>query len=113
MNFNETLDANPALLTRRETESFTVTVECGGGNEYDGRLGLRISSIFVILVGFVLGSLTPVILARSPIRVPKITFFLAIFFGSGVIIATAFIYLLALAVKALSSPYLDEGSPII
>lgn len=112
MNFNETLAANTAFLARRETESFTVTVECGGGNEYDGRLGLRISSIFVILVGSLLGSLTPVILARSPVRVPKLAFFLAKFFGSGVIIATAFIHLLAPAVEALSSPCLDEGSPI-
>lgn len=105
MNFAET-------LARREAKSFTVTIECGGGNEYDGRLGLRISSIFVILAGSLIGSLTPVILARSPIRVPKLAFFLAKFFGSGVIIATAFIHLLAPAVEALSSPCLAEGSPI-
>ena len=29
--------------------------ECGGRNEYDGRLGLRISAIFVIGVGSMLG----------------------------------------------------------
>ena len=29
--------------------------ECGGGNEYDGRMGLRISAIFVIGVGSMLG----------------------------------------------------------
>lgn len=112
MNFTETSVANLALLARREAETFTVTIECGGGNEYDGRFGLRISSIFVILVGSLLGSLTPVMLARSPVRVPKIAFFLTKFFGSGVIIATAFIHLLAPAVEALSSPCLDEGSPI-
>lgn len=112
MNFTTNSAANTALLARGEAETFTVTIECGGGNEYDGRLGLRISSIFVILVGSLLGSLTPVILARSPIRVPKLAFFLAKFFGSGVIIATAFIHLLAPAVEALSSPCLDEGSPI-
>lgn len=35
--------------------SFTVEVECGPGNEYDGRLGLRISSIFVIGFGSFIG----------------------------------------------------------
>lgn len=29
--------------------------ECGGGNEYDGRMGLRISAIFVIGLGSMLG----------------------------------------------------------
>lgn len=29
--------------------------ECSGGNEFDGRLGLRIAALFVILVGSTLG----------------------------------------------------------
>ncbi len=33
------------------------SIECGGGNEYDGRMGLRISAIFVIGVGSMLGML--------------------------------------------------------
>jgi hypothetical protein len=43
------------VLAHIMTASYTVTVECGGGNEYDGRLGLRISSIFVIGAGSLLG----------------------------------------------------------
>jgi hypothetical protein len=39
--------------------SYTVEVECGAGNEYDGRLGLRISSIFVIGLGSFLGTNYP------------------------------------------------------
>lgn len=35
--------------------SYTVTTTCGGPNEYDGRLGLRISAIFVIGFGSMLG----------------------------------------------------------
>jgi hypothetical protein len=31
------------------------SVECYGGNEYDGRMGLRISAIFVIGFGSMLG----------------------------------------------------------
>lgn len=28
---------------------------CGGGNDYNGRMGLRISSVFVILIGSTFG----------------------------------------------------------
>lgn len=91
----------------------SVTVECGSGNEYDGRLGLRISSIFVILVGSFLGAVVPVILARSSrMKVPKTAFFIAKYFGSGVIVATAFIHLLAPANEALGSPCFPEDSAI-
>lgn len=31
---------------------------CAGDNEYDGRMGIRISAIFVILVGSTLGKST-------------------------------------------------------
>lgn len=91
----------------------SVTVECGTGNDYGGRLGLRISSIFVILVGSLIGAITPIILARSSrMTVPKTAFFVAKFFGSGVIIATAFIHLLAPANEALGSPCFPEESVI-
>jgi hypothetical protein len=93
--------------------TFTVEIECGSGNEYDGRLGLRISAIFVILVGSLLGTLVPVLLARSTrLAFPRTLFFVAKYFGSGVIVATAFIHLLAPAVDALKSPCLDPESPI-
>lgn len=49
--------------------TFTVTTTCGGPNEYDGRLGVRISAIFVILVGSMLGMpftvLIPVLIAHT------------------------------------------------
>ncbi|KAK0657911.1 Zinc/iron permease [Cercophora newfieldiana] len=84
---------------------------CDVGNEYDGRLGLRISAIFVILVGSLLGTMVPILLARTArLPFPRALFFLAKFFGSGVIIATAFIHLLAPAVEALGSPCLGEDS---
>ncbi|RDW94844.1 hypothetical protein BP5796_00607 [Coleophoma crateriformis] len=87
--------------------AFNVTVECGGGNDYDGRMGLRISSIFVIGFGSMLGALLPIAAARSRrMHVPPVAFFIAKYFGSGVIIATAFIHLLAPANDNLSSPCL-------
>ncbi|KAI9733181.1 MAG: hypothetical protein M1818_007299 [Claussenomyces sp. TS43310] len=96
------------MTTVDQANSTAVLVPCGGPNDYNGRLGLRISSIFVIGFGSLMGALLPVVLARSSrMRVPKLTFFVAKYFGSGVIIATAFIHLLAPATQALQSPCLS------
>ena len=66
---------------------------CETGNDYNGRLGLRISSIFVILIGSFLGTWFPVFAARHKgVGVPEWAFFIAKYFGSGVIVATAFIH---------------------
>lgn len=89
----------------------TVVVDCDTGNGYDGRLGLRISSVFVIGIGSMLGeslvhnlgrgtfanmytgALLPVAAARTQrMHVPPMAFFITKYFGSGVIIATAFIH---------------------
>lgn len=70
---------------------------CEGGNEYDGRMGTRISSIFVILVGSFLGAWFPVYAARHKgMGVPAWAFFIAKYFGSGVIVTTAFIHVSSL-----------------
>ncbi|KAJ5805518.1 Zinc/iron permease fungal/plant [Penicillium pulvis] len=78
---------------------------CSSGNDYDGRMGLRISSIFVIMIGSTFGALFPVVAKRFSKRggAPSWAFFIAKYFGSGVIIATAFIHLLAPAEEALTS----------
>ncbi|KAI4861873.1 ZIP zinc/iron transport family [Hypoxylon rubiginosum] len=89
---------------------FSVTIDCDTGNEYDGRMGVRISSIFVILVGSLLGAVLPVYLARgTKMKVNGTAFFVAKYFGSGVIIGTAFMHLLSPAFDALRSPCLPEG----
>jgi hypothetical protein len=49
------------LLPRDEAES---PPPCTIGNEYDSRIGLRISSIFVILVGSIFGAFFPVVVTR-------------------------------------------------
>ncbi|GAB1198881.1 hypothetical protein APSETT444_008211 [Aspergillus pseudonomiae] len=72
---------------------------CETGNEYDGRMGLRISSIFVIMVGSMFGAVFPVFAGQFR----QWAFFVAKYFGSGVIIATAFIHLLAPAEEALKN----------
>ncbi|KUJ21885.1 ZIP zinc/iron transport family [Mollisia scopiformis] len=85
----------------------TVVVECDNGNGFDGRLGLRVSSVFVIGIGSMLGALLPIAAARTKrMHVPPVAFFITKYFGSGVIIATAFIHLLSPATQALQSPCL-------
>ncbi|KAL8785795.1 MAG: hypothetical protein Q9213_003173 [Squamulea squamosa] len=81
-----------------------TAVACDSGNEFDGRTGVRISAIFVILVGSLFGALFPVYAARHRgVGVPGWAFFVAKYFGSGVIIATAFIHLLTPANEALTN----------
>lgn len=82
---------------------WTSANKCGVGNEFDGRLGLRISSIFVILVGSALGALFPVYASRHRgTGVPEWAFFIAKYFGSGVIVATAFIHVRQSSVGCMS-----------
>jgi zinc transporter 1/2/3 len=51
------------LVLRQETEGPETLpdepVSCEGSNEYDGRMGTRISAIFVILVASAFGENTP------------------------------------------------------
>lgn len=66
---------------------------CDAGNEYDGRMGTRISAIFVIGIGGFLGAWFPVFAQRRKgMGVPPWAFFAAKYFGSGVIVTTAFIH---------------------
>lgn len=85
----------------------TAKPACDSNNDYDGRIGLRVSAIFVILVGSLFGAAFPVYAGRHRgVGVPEWAFFIAKYFGSGVIIATAFIHLLAPACDALTDPCL-------
>ncbi|SCU89878.1 LADA_0F00276g1_1 [Lachancea dasiensis] len=66
-----------------------------GGNEYSGSLGARISSVFVIFFVSTFFTLFPVIAARvKSLKVPQYVYLIARYFGTGVIVATAFIHLL-------------------
>ncbi|EKV04429.1 Zinc/iron permease, fungal/plant [Penicillium digitatum] len=66
-----------------------------GDNEYNGRLGARISAIFVIMIVSSAATFFPVVASRLPrLRIPIYVYLFAKYFGAGVIIATAFIHLL-------------------
>ncbi|RVD88215.1 uncharacterized protein DFL_002410 [Arthrobotrys flagrans] len=72
------------------------------GNEYDGRLGARIAALFVILIVSTLCTIFPVAARRAPgLKIPSYIYLFARYFGAGVIVATAFIHLLAPAYEAI------------
>lgn len=94
------------LLARQDAQA-DATPACDTGNDYNGRIGLRIASIFVIWLGSTVGACFPVFAKKHPgMGVPDWSFFVAKFFGSGVIIATAFVHLLSPAEDALRNPCL-------
>ncbi|KAJ3996316.1 ZIP-like iron-zinc transporter [Lentinula boryana] len=100
------LTANsPSLAIRDDSDN------CGSGGGADTFFGLRIASIFIILIGSMFGALFPVISMRYSdyVKVPRGIFEFAKWFGSGVIIATAFIHLLSPAIDELGSPCLSEA----
>ncbi|KAH8910342.1 ZIP zinc/iron transport family [Coniochaeta sp. PMI_546] len=101
------------LLALRDDDAVDSGVpECEITPNDTSNFNLRIASIFVILVGSALGAIAPIILARSStMRVPKLTFFIAKYFGSGVIIATAWMHLLSPASEALNNPCLGNVLP--
>ncbi len=81
---------------------------CATGAADDSHFSLRIGSVFIILVSSLIGALLPVILSRSQsLRTPKAFYFIAKYFGSGVILATAFMHLLDPAIDALGDECLE------
>ncbi|CAH7689510.1 Zinc/iron permease [Phakopsora pachyrhizi] len=68
------------------------------------------SAIFVIFLTSAFGALFPILTRKSKkCNIPAGMYDFAKYFGSGVIIATAFIHLLVPAHESLSSPCLSEG----
>jgi len=65
-----------------------------GENQYNGHLPARISAVFVMLVVSTLGTAFPYIGKQMPrLRIPTPVYLFARYFGSGVIVSTAFIHL--------------------
>ncbi|KAI0251760.1 Zinc/iron permease [Lactifluus subvellereus] len=86
------------------------SVNCGSGGGATTFKGLRIASLFIIWFGSTLGASFPIIAHRSGlVHVPRSVFDFAKYFGSGVIIATAFIHLLGPGISELTSPCLGAA----
>lgn len=88
---------------------------CLEGNFYNGKhFAARVSAVPVLFVLSVVGSFSPLLAAYSKkFMVPEWIFNGIRYFGSGVIIATGFIHLMAEAAAALSNTCLGPLSPII
>ncbi|KOS16964.1 Zinc-regulated transporter 2 [Escovopsis weberi] len=81
---------------------------CSGEPANLSHRGLRIGSIFIIMAASLVGALLPVFLSRQhKMHVPKFTFFICKYVGTGVIIATAWMHLLDPAIDNLSDPCLE------
>lgn len=66
-----------------------------GSVSYNGRLGERIASVFVLLVTSTFVCMFPVLCVRIPkLKIPIWVYIFARYFGTGVITATAFVHLL-------------------
>ncbi|KZV91979.1 ZIP zinc/iron transport family [Exidia glandulosa HHB12029] len=77
---------------------------CGHPHPHEDLLNLRIASVFVLLVASTAGALFPILIRPSKnSRHLSLLFDFAKYFGSGVIIATAFVHLLAPSFASLSS----------
>ncbi|KIW98685.1 uncharacterized protein Z519_00346 [Cladophialophora bantiana CBS 173.52] len=93
------------LMVRQDDSG--ATPACDTGNDYDGRIGLRVAALFIIWITSSIGAAFPIFANRHRgLKVPEPVFFICKYFGSGVIIATAFIHLLAPATDALTDPCL-------
>ncbi|KAM0323254.1 hypothetical protein ACHAQA_008845 [Verticillium albo-atrum] len=83
--------------------------ECDGSPAETSNMGLRIASVFILLAASLLGALMPILVHRSAhIKAPPALFFALKFIGTGVIIATAWMHLLAPAAEQLGDPCLVD-----
>lgn len=74
-----------------------------------GSVGLRVGAIFIILASSLFTTLFPIVTNRVPkLTIPATAFDFAKYFGSGVIIATAFMHLLEPGADELGSPCLND-----
>ncbi|KAL2187244.1 Zinc/iron permease [Thermothelomyces heterothallicus CBS 203.75] len=84
--------------------------KCGSGEEvgeYD--LGLHVAGLFLVLAASIFGAGFPVVAKKVKwVHVPAKTFFLCKHFGTGVLIATAFVHLLPTAFGNLTDPCLPD-----
>jgi zinc transporter 1/2/3 len=91
-------------LIARQEEGEEAPAQCDTGNEYNGRIGLRVAALFIIWVTASIGTCFPIYAQRHKgLRIPEWVFFICKYFGSGVIVATAFIHLLGPAEEALKN----------
>ncbi|KAK4550238.1 hypothetical protein LTR36_003205 [Oleoguttula mirabilis] len=98
-----------AELARRE-QSADSRPACGSGaNNHAYNTSLHVAALFQILLLSTLACSFPVIVRRFPrLPIPNYALFLSRHFGTGVLIATAFVHLLPTAFVSLTDPCLPR-----
>ncbi|RSL39662.1 hypothetical protein CEP53_013896 [Fusarium sp. AF-6] len=81
----------------------------GGVDKEDYNLPLHVGALFIILFVSTLGCAFPILATKFPgLRIPSRFFFAVRHFGTGVLIATAFVHLLPTAFLSLGDPCLGS-----
>ncbi|EER24916.1 hypothetical protein D8B26_007489 [Coccidioides posadasii str. Silveira] len=83
--------------------------QCGGakGNDAEYDLPLHVAALFLVLAFSTMGAGFPVVAKKIPrLQIPPNAFFFCKHFGTGVLIATAFVHLLPTAFTSLNDPCL-------
>ncbi|KAM0241715.1 hypothetical protein ACHAPO_001406 [Fusarium lateritium] len=85
------------------------TCESGGANKGEYNTPLHVGAVFIILFVSTLACAFPIMAAKLPgLRIPNRFFFAVRHFGTGVLIATAFVHLLPTAFISLGDPCLSS-----
>ncbi|KAI5210504.1 Zinc/iron permease [Aureobasidium subglaciale] len=106
-----------AELLRRQTNNHNDRPACGtAGSNKDYNMPLHVFALVLILVLSTLACSFPLLVRRVPrMPVPRQFLFLSRHFGTGVLIATAFVHLLPTAFTSLTDPCLppfwNQGYP--
>lgn len=102
---DQNVTAQPATR-RRKRES---TCASGGVDKEDYNLPLHVGALFIILFVSFMGCAFPLLASKFPgLRIPARFFFIVRHFGTGVLIATAFVHLLPTAFVSLGDPCLGS-----
>ncbi|PUU82535.1 Zinc/iron permease [Tuber borchii] len=98
---------NPPYLAPELTTRSSLV--CGGKSDGTYNLPLHVIALFIVLFQSILSCSFPLIVKRFPqLRVPRQFLFLSRHFGTGVLIATAFVHLLPTAFTSLTDPCLPS-----
>ncbi|KAL4729033.1 hypothetical protein ACLX1H_003441 [Fusarium chlamydosporum] len=100
----ESIPAQVSPLRKRAS-----TCESGGVNKDEYNTPLHVGALFIILFVSTLACAFPIMAAKLPgLRIPTRFFFAVRHFGTGVLIATAFVHLLPTAFISLGDPCLSS-----
>lgn len=103
---HDVLAVSPVLRRDLSKRSSCAT---GGVDKNKYNTGLHVAALFIIWFVSTLGCAFPIMAAKFPgLRIPRRFFFAVRHFGTGVLIATAFVHLLPTAFVSLGNPCLGK-----